>query len=105
MMLWLSKSTALVAAVGVWALAGSAALAQTWSAGPDMAANEKPDGTAQELSNPNAAVPQWSYGYREEFEGTALGLFAGPGEHTNDGVGGDENLEGWATPGFVANAP
>ena len=106
MMLSLNKSALmlLAAAVGSLSLGASAALGQTWDAAADLLANEKPDG-AQDLANPNATVPEWSYGYRETSGGAALTLFSSAaGEHTNAAFG-DENLEGWNSPGFSFTIP
>lgn len=63
-----------------------------WIAGRDLISNEKA-GSVQELANPNAAVPQWSYGSRATLTSATqeLTLFI-PGEHSN-GV-----LEGWHRP-------
>jgi len=78
------------------------AKAQTWNAALDIITNEKPDQpdpNSTELSNPNARVPQWSYGYRATLTGTDLVLFATPpDEHTNAGIGNDA-IEGWDMPG------
>ena len=80
-----------------------------WIAGRDLIANEKPDGGLQELTNPNTAVPAWSYGHRNTLTG-ALNLFANAGTdtHTN-AFGGQTGLEGWnsvnvqSTPIVVVN--
>jgi hypothetical protein len=105
MMLSFSKSAALAAAVGALTLTAPAAFGQTWDAAADLLANEKPDGGAQELANPNATVPQWSYGYRETAGGAALTLFsAAAGEHTN-AILGNESLEGWASPAGAFTIP
>lgn len=53
-----------------------------WNAGRDLALNEKPDGGAQESANPNATVPQWSYGYRTGITNTNLTLYTAA-EHLN----------------------
>ncbi|HMJ05468.1 MAG TPA: LamG domain-containing protein [Chthoniobacterales bacterium] len=73
-----------------------------WDAGRDLARNEKPDGGAQETMNPNATVPQWSYGYREGVTGTALAHFA-PAQHGNalGGQSGQEGYEGDSTAASV----
>jgi hypothetical protein len=47
-----------------------------WNAALDLVANEIPDGQ-QELVNPNATVPEWSYGYRPTITGTSLTNFSG----------------------------
>ena len=99
------RSACVAGAIGLAALgARPAAAQQTWNAAADLLANEQPDG-AQELSNPNATVPEWSYGYREAAADAALTLFsAAAGEHTNAAFG-DENLEGWNSPGFSFTIP
>lgn len=64
---------------------------ENWVAGRDLMANEKA-GAVQELTNPNAAVPQWSYGTRatQTSASNELNLYTS-GEHLNSG--GD--WEGW----------
>jgi hypothetical protein len=70
-----------------------------WVAGRDLANNERPNGP-QELSNPNATVPEWSYGYRFTVGGTALTPFP---NHFNDG-GGYPFFDGWDTFGIPTAA-
>lgn len=55
-------------------LAGVSVEAQTvvWTAGADLAANE----TAGNTGNPNALVPEWSYGSRATAASSALTLFS-----------------------------
>ena len=67
-----------------------------WSAGGDLALNEKPDrgGDAQPV---NETVPQWSYGYRNAAAGTALTPFT-PGQHFNN-VLSRPGLDGWDSGG------
>lgn len=60
--------------------------------GPDLAANEQPDGP-QELVNPNATVPEWSYGTRTTITGTAFTPYT-TAQHAND-VAGFTNFDGW----------
>jgi len=64
-----------------------------WIAGPDFAANEL---SVNELTNPNATVPAWSYGYRSTISGTSLTLFSGASQHTN-AYTGNPSLQGWAS--------
>lgn len=71
-----------------------------WIAGRDLARNEKPDGTAGELANPNARSPVWSYGYRTTLASPSLTLFA-PAHHVNL-VGGNEHFEGWVNGSVAA---
>lgn len=52
-----------------------------WVAGRDMAANEGV--TATETQNPNATVPEWSYGYRSTLASSTLAPFTS-GEHSNN---------------------
>jgi hypothetical protein len=73
--------------------------AVVWNAAADLRLNESPD-TPQELLNPNFAVPQWSYGYRNTVASLALTLFAGPGDHTNV-YGGSPSVQGWTLGGVV----
>ncbi len=82
---------------------GSTPATQNWVAGRDLLANEQA-GAAQELTNPNATVPQWSYGTRTTLTSATreLNLFTG-GEHSNFG----RDWEGWlrtpyTTTGVVA---
>jgi hypothetical protein len=70
-----------------------------WDAGADLRSNEIPD-TPQELINPNFAVPQWSYGYRANVASTALTLFAGLSDHTNN-YGNSSLVQGWTLGGGV----
>ena len=63
-----------------------------WIAGRDMALNERPNG-AQELSNPNPTVPEWSYGYRATVSDSGLALFNST-HHYND-AGGYSEFDGW----------
>ena len=66
-----------------------------WNAGRDLALNEKPDGGAQESANPNATVPQWSYGYRTGITNTDLTLFTAA-EHVNATSGNAVGAEGFS---------
>ncbi len=69
--------------------------AAQWIGGRDLATNEKPDGNANELFNPNGTVPQWTYGYRTTIADTALGVFnSASAQHTNGGIS-DDVMEGW----------
>ncbi|GEP45111.1 hypothetical protein BGE01nite_44020 [Brevifollis gellanilyticus] len=69
--------------------------AALWVGGRDLATNEKPDGNANELLNPNGTVPQWTYGYRTTIADTALGVFTNASaQHTNGGAS-DDVMEGW----------
>lgn len=63
-----------------------------WVGGRDLAINEKPDGNANETTNPNPSVPQWSYGYRSTLITSGLDLAL---SHTNTGLPGDDAMEGW----------
>ena len=63
------------------------------TAGADFALNEKPDGGTDFL-NPNATVPQWSYGYRASLTGTSLTLFTA-GDHTDNFIGANDPMEGF----------
>jgi hypothetical protein len=69
--------------------------AASYNAGAALLANEKPDGNATELVNPN---PQqggvWTYGYRSTVAGVALTPFVAA-EHTNSFAGINEPMEGW----------
>jgi hypothetical protein len=73
-----------------------------WNAGADLVLNEKPDApdvSSTETVNPNAKVPQWSYGYRETSTGSQsdpLVLFTAA-QHTN-AAGGSADLEGYTGP-------
>jgi hypothetical protein len=64
-----------------------------WLAGADLAANERPNGP-QELVNPNATVPEWSYGTRATITGTAFTPYTDAGLHGND-IGGYTHFDGW----------
>lgn len=98
-----SVAWAAVAAAGVGAVWAAPAHAQTWDAAADLRANEL--NGSNELLNPNGTVPEWSYGYRETPGGAALTLFSNAaGEHTNAAFG-DENLEGWNSPGGAFTIP
>jgi hypothetical protein len=70
--------------------------AQTWDAALDFRTNEKPDRPdprSTELSNPNARVPEWSYGYRATLTDTGLVLFAvPPDEHSNAAIHGNPDM-------------
>ena len=75
------------------------ARAQTWDAALDFRTNEKPDRPdprSTELSNPNARVPEWSYGYRATLTDTALVLLSvPPDQHSNAAIHGNPDMEGW----------
>jgi sugar lactone lactonase YvrE len=75
----------------------------SWNAALDLTTNEKPDQPdpdSTELSNPNAKVPEWSYGYRDTLSGTSLTLFSTPlDEHSNAAIHGNDDMEGWQKPG------
>jgi hypothetical protein len=75
--------------------------AATYNAGAALLANEKPDGNATELVNPNPKQSGvWTYGYRTTVAGVALTPFVAA-EHTNAFAGAaNEPMEGWN----VANA-
>lgn len=73
-------------------LAGALPARADWIAGRDLIANELPDGP-QELLNPNAAVPEWSYGYRSALAGTAFTPFVAA-NHTN-AAGSSPLVQGW----------
>lgn len=77
-----------------WSFRSTPSPSLNWIAGRDLLANEKPDGVAQETTNPNQTVPEWSYGYRGTLADTSLAFFTAA-DHTNaaDGV---EELEGWS---------
>ena len=72
--------------------------ATTWIANVDFVANETPDlpnPSSTELSNPNAEVPEWSYGFRDAVASTSLTLFA-TSDHSNS-IGGNPDFQGWQT--------
>lgn len=76
-----------------------------WVGGRDLAANEKPDGHANETTIPNATVPQWSYGQRSNIVSAGLDLYA-PSTHRNTftGTAVDDAIEGWiAESGIGSN--
>lgn len=76
-----------------------------WVGGRDLAANEKPDGNANETTIPNPTVPQWSYGQRSNIVSSGLDLYA-PGTHRNTftGTAVDDAIEGWiAESGIGSN--
>lgn len=81
------------------AAAGSASA--DWNANADLVANETLNGGAFELSNPNAVVPAWSYGWRSTFAGTGIGLFGGSAEHFNSfgPSANSANFQGWVLGG------
>ncbi len=60
-----------------------------------MKANELGD-PPQEVNSVNAAVPEWSYGYRATVAGKAFTAYA-TGEHINDGSG-LSGIDGFETP-------
>ena len=66
-------------------------------AGPDLAANEKPDG-AGDSQNPNRTFSEWSYGYRSSVASAALTLFTAP-DHTDSFISANEPMEGFHTHG------
>ena len=69
-----------------------------WVAGRDLAANEKPDGGAQETQNPNPTVPVWSYGSRSTVVTSGLTLFtAAQHRNTFTGTAVDDAIEGFAS--------
>ncbi len=70
-----------------------------WVGGRDLAANEKPDGNANETTNPNPTVPQWSYGQRTTLLTSGLDLYAAA-SHRNSftGTAADDDVEGWVSP-------
>ena len=68
---------------------------QLWVAGRDLGSNEKPDGNANETTNPNGTVPQWSYGSRSTIATSALDLFSSGSGHHFDGGVSDAMMEGW----------
>jgi hypothetical protein len=75
--------------------------ATTWIANTDFLANETPDAPnplSTELSNPNAKVPEWSYGYRDAIATTSLTLFT-VSDH-NNAIGGNPDFQGWQN-GFM----
>lgn len=76
-----------------------AALAQTFNAGADLLANEKPDDGTDSV-NPNITVPEWSYGYRSTAAGTELTLF-----ETDDHIDGHSFGYGDTFDGFDESTP
>jgi hypothetical protein len=70
-----------------------------WQSGPDLAAAERE--TATETQNPNAVVPQWSYGYRADIASTAFTAF---NQHFNLTSGFSAGVEGFET-NLSANTP
>ncbi|RYD22508.1 MAG: PEP-CTERM sorting domain-containing protein [Verrucomicrobiaceae bacterium] len=68
----------------------------TWNAAADFHNNET---SATELSNPNAQVPVWSYGYRESFASATITLF-GTGQHSN-AINTNVKFQGWVTGASV----
>lgn len=73
------------------------ATTENWVAGRDLMANEKA-GAVQELTNPNGAAPQWSYGTRATQTSATreLNLYTS-GEHSNG-----PDWEGWSrAPGYA----
>lgn len=95
-------SNILHAAISLFAivlLCGTNASADViWNAALDLVANETPDGP-QELVNPNATVPEWSYGYRSTITGTSLTRFSGL-DHYNGNP-----FNGWNSYGLAYNVP
>jgi hypothetical protein len=73
--------------------------AATYNAGAALLANEKPDGNATELLDPN---PQqggvWTYGYRNTVTGLGITPF-NAAEHTNNFIGANDPMEGWHIQG------
>lgn len=65
-----------------------------WVSGRDLTANEKPDGHANETTNPNPTVPQWSYGGRSTLVTSGMDFLL---SHLNSGAGGgpDDAIEGF----------
>lgn len=70
--------------------------ATTWNAAADFVTNEA---SVTDTSNPNAQVPQWSYGFRDAFASATLTLFSAA-QH-NNAINGDVNFQGWQAPGFM----
>lgn len=65
-------------------------------AGHDLALNEKPDGNPTETSNPNSAVPSWSYGQRTNLISSGLNLYpAASHRNTFTGTATDDAIEGY----------
>ncbi len=78
-----------------------------WIADRDMVANEAM--TATEAQNPNAVVPQWSYGYRGDIASAAITPFTAA-QHVNITTGSNAGIEGFnanigsSTPSVWVNA-
>jgi len=73
--------------LSIFALATAiSAQAQTYNAGADLLANEKPDDPT-DSANPNFTVPQWSYGYRALTADVSLTLFT-TADHEDNVSGG-----------------
>lgn len=85
-----SWATGLVILTAVWTLPVSAQVA-VWIAGQDMVTNEASITT--ETQNPNAAVPEWSYGRRSVPATTTFNLTTA-GDHANN-FGGYTGFDGF----------
>ncbi len=72
----------------------TAVQARTWVSGRDLTANELSNGGANQLTNPNATVPEWRYGRRSTPVASDLLLWSGAGDHNN--AIGAANIQGWA---------
>jgi hypothetical protein len=79
-------------------LTADAARGDLWVAGRDLALNEGPNGGAQEQTNPNQTVPQWSYGWRNAVSSTDF--FVTPMMHSLDTT--NQAFQGWTGVGAAA---
>lgn len=92
---WAHALAVALPAILIWGASPASGVVVIWDAALDLAANEA--SVLTETSNPNAVVPEWSYGWRSTANSTALTLFSA-GHHTNNS-GGYAGLDGFGNGG------